>query len=101
MTKYFFNRDFAFNGWILSNMGRLGFTAEGLANLMQISPKTVYRHISGEQKPSLRDVISYCWIFHQEDRIPEIMRMIDPDFKDEVSSIRRVAEYLEKQEEKK
>lgn len=96
MARYFVNDPMGFSKWLLHNMGQLGYTSRGLAELMGVSKNTICRHVGGDKQPSIRDIIAYCWIFHEEDRINEIIRMVYPKYNNELNDVRQTADWLHK-----
>lgn len=37
-----------------------------IANELHVSPRTIYRHMMGENAPSFPMIISYCWFFNKK-----------------------------------
>lgn len=69
-----------FGKWLLGHMKESYMNVDAVAQAIDISSKTVYRHIRGEQIPSPSDILIYCYLFDSEEEFDNVMEMADPSF---------------------
>lgn len=57
-----------FGEWMAMRLCGTGMTIQDVADRLHFgSRQMVGMHLNGTAKPSFRDVVAYCWLFHSKD----------------------------------
>lgn len=69
--------DYPFGKWLIQEMMWAGKDVKSIAPVMDISTKTIYKHIRGSSVPSPSEVCLYCYIFGKEHSYYDVMKLCD------------------------
>ena len=57
-----------FGEWMAMYLCSTGMTIQNVADRLRFgSRQIVSMHLNGTAKPTFRDVVAYCWVFHSKD----------------------------------
>lgn len=57
----------SFSIWLRKRIHESEESVYEIADYLHIKPKTIYRHLNGENAPTFPMIVAYCWYFMKGD----------------------------------